>query len=354
MQSFMTKGRIVGIVGLALFAAGIVGWMGVINSSPDAIELTESAQWGLLVGMFFFFEAVGSGFLIVGALKQSPIALLVGVAGIVGACAMILMDLYHPAAAWRLFFAPNVASPMFLDVLFSALCIAFGVALIAALKKGVGAVVLGLRAAVVIVSVLFPLGTAWLCTTLPGQLGWSTLELVSFFLAVGVSAAAALCFLRMDKGREMLIAFLAATLVVAIAEAGFLLYGTDELLESLTMREVVAGKLAPLFWVATIGFVLLPLALAFVERVDVRVPAAIGVAGIALSKYLFAVKGNLFPYLSLDNVSVQLLGTASGYPVTSYQPHFNEWLACIGAIGLVVAAVALLYPVVKAPGSSRG
>ena len=347
MQSFMTKGRIIGIVGLILFAAGIVGWLGVINGSPDTIELTESAQWGLLVGMFFFFEALGSGFLIVGALKKSPTALLVGVAGIVGACVMILMDLYHPTAAWRLFLAPNIWSPMFLDLLVSALCIVFGVALIAAWKRGAEAPARVLRPAVVVVSVLFPLGTAWLCTTLPGQLGWSTLELVSFFLAVGVSAAAALCFLRMDGGRELLIAFLAATLVVTVAEAGFLVYGTDGRLELLTMHEVVTGKLAPLFWIMTIAFVLLPLALGFFKKVDVRIPAALGVAGIALSKYLFAIKGNLFPYLSLDNVSVQLLSTASGYPVTSYAPHFNEWLACAGAIGLVVAVVALLYPVVK-------
>ena len=222
MQSFMKRGRIVGAAGLVLFAAGIVGWLGVINGSPDTIELTESAQWGLLVGMFFFFEALGSGFLIVGALKKSPTALLVGVAGIVGACVMILMDLYHPAAAWRLFLAPNIGSPMFLDVLFSALCIVFGVALIAAWKKGAEAPARVLRPAVVVASVLFPLGTAWLCTTLPGQLGWSTLELVSFFLAVGVSAAAALCCLP-DKSR-LVVAFKTAAVSLACLIAFSRLY----------------------------------------------------------------------------------------------------------------------------------
>lgn len=347
MQNFMTKGRIVGLAGLVLFAVGVFGWLEVVNSSPDAIELTESAQWGLLVGMFLLFEAIGSGCLIVGALKKNLPALLAGVAGIMGACVMILMDLYHPEAAWRLFLAPNIGSPMFLDVLFSALCIVFGVALVVALKKGAKVPARVLSVLVVVVSVLFPLGTAWLCTTLPGQLGWSTYELVFFFLAVGLSAAAAMCFLHIDKGREALIVFLAAMLVVTIAEAGFLFYGTDTGLESLTMREVVAGKLAPLFWIGTIVLTALPLALVFFKKIDARIPAALGVAGIALSKYLFAIKGNLFPYLSLDNVSVQLLGTASGYPVMSYVPHFNEWLACLGVIGLVVAVVALFYPVMK-------
>ena len=180
--------RTVGIVGLVLFVIGIVGWQGVVHSAPDALELTESAQWGLLVGMFFFFEALGSGCLIVGALKKHAGMLTVGVAGIVGACVMILMDLYHPEAAWRLFLAPNVGSPMFLDVLFSTLCIVFGILLVVALSKGIDRLAKAMVPAVVVVAALFPLGTAWLCTTLPGQLGWSTLELASFFLGAGVCA----------------------------------------------------------------------------------------------------------------------------------------------------------------------
>lgn len=339
--------RTVGIVGLVLFVIGIVGWQGVVHSAPDALELTESAQWGLLVGMFFFFEALGSGCLIVGALKKHAGMLTVGVAGIVGACVMILMDLYHPEAAWRLFLAPNVGSPMFLDVLFSTLCIVFGILLVVALSKGIDRLAKAMAPAVVVVAALFPLGTAWLCTTLPGQLGWSTLELASFFLGAGVCAGASTCFFKMREGRALLVAFLAGLLILNIAEVGFLIYGTAESLDQLTMREVVMGKLAPLFWTSVVAFMAIPLVLALLKKVDVRIAAALGVIGVACSKYLFAIKGNLFPYLSLDNVSVQLLDTASGYPVMSYIPGFNEWLACIGAIGLVVAMVAVALPLVS-------
>ena len=59
MEKISKHSRTVGIVGLVLFVIGIVGWQGVVHSAPDALELTESAQWGLLVGMFSFFEALG-------------------------------------------------------------------------------------------------------------------------------------------------------------------------------------------------------------------------------------------------------------------------------------------------------
>lgn len=353
MEKISKQGKIVGVVGLVLFIAGIVGWQGIVHSPPSALELTESAQWGLLVGMFFFFEAVGSGCLIVGALKRHMGLLVVGVAGIIGACVMVLMDLFHPAAAWRLFLAPNIGSPMFLDVLFSALCIVFGVLLIVALRRGAGTLERVMKPAVIVVAVLFPLGTAWLCTTLPGQLGWSTIELVSFFLGAGVCAGAGMCFFGMEKGRWVLLGFVAGLLVVNVAEVGFLAYGTSESLDQLTMREVVYGKLAPLFWTTLVAFMALPLVLTLIRKVDVRIAAALGVIGVACSKYLFAVKGNLFPYLSLDNVSVQLLDISSGYPVMSYFPGLNEWLACIGAIGLVVSIVAVALPLLAAPAQDQ-
>lgn len=344
MEKISKQGKIVGIVGLALFVVGIVGWQGIVHSAPSVLELTESAQWGLLVGMFFFFEAVGAGCLVAGALKKHTGLLVVGVAAIIGACVMVLMDLFHPAAAWRLFLAPNIGSPMFLDVLFSALCIVFGILLIVALSRDMGALARVMRPAVIVVAVLFPLGTAWLCTTLPGQLGWSTIELASFFLGAGVCAGAGMCFFGMREGRWVLAGFVAALLVVNVAEVGFLAYGTSESLDQLTMREVVYGKLAPLFWTTLLAFMALPLALSLIKKVDARIAAALAVAGVATGKYLFAVKGNLFPYLSLDNVSVQLLDISSGYPVMSYFPGLNEWLACIGAIGLVAAMIAIALP----------
>lgn len=344
MSKIMTKERIVGITGLALFVIGLFGWLSIVNSHPDAIELTESAQWGLLVGMFFFFEAVGSGFLIVGAVRRNTAALAAGVALVVGACVMILMDLYHPEVAWRLFFAPNVGSPMFLDVLFSALCIVFGIMLIAAMRKGAGCFSDVMRVLVVLVAVLFPLGTAWLCTTLPGQQGWSTLELASFFVAVGIGAGAALAFCRERAARAVLIGFLAAGLVMSIADVGFLLYSTDGAVSDLAMHEVIMGRYAPLFWAIVVVGELAPLLLALFKKVDMRIVASLGVAGIALNKYLFAVKGNLFPYASMPDIKVQLLNLASGYPVSSYFPHAGEWIACIGTIGLVVAIVAFTVP----------
>lgn len=344
MEKISKRNLIVGVVGLVLFVVGVFGWQGIVNSSPDVLELTESAQWGLLVGMFLFFEALGSGCLVVGALKRHLGLTVVGVAGIIGACTMVLMDLFHPAAAWRLFLAPNVGSPMFLDVLFSSLCIVFGVLLAVGLARGMKGLASAMRPATIVVAVLFPLGTAWLCTTLPGQLGWSTIELVSFFLGAGVCAGAGMCFFGMREGRYVLMGFLAGLLLVNVAEVGFLVYGEAEGLDSLTMREVVFGKLAPLFWVSVVAFMAVPLALTLVKKVDVRVAAVLGAAGVACTKYLFAVKGNLFPYLSLENVDVQLLGLASGYPAMSYVPGVNEWLAAIGGVGLVVALVAFGLP----------
>lgn len=333
-----------GIVGVVLFVIGIFGWISILQSGPEMIELTESAQWGLLVSMFFFFEALGSGCLIVGALKEHAPCTLMGVASIMGACVMILMDLYHPVAAWRLFLAPNLTTPMFLDVLFSALCIVFGIVYLVALVKKNASLVKVMGALVIVVAILFPLGTSWLCTTLPGQLGWSTIDIASFFIAVGVCAGAAMAFFKIDHANEVLIGFLAATFVLLIAQLGLVNYGTDTATEWQVMREVVAGKLAPLFWTIAIAFTLVPLILCLVKKGRIEVAAALAVAGVACDKYLFAVRGNLFPYLILPDVKVQLLSYASGYPAMSYFPHLPEWLACIGAIGFVIAVVAFVMP----------
>lgn len=350
MEKISKNGKIIGIAGLVLFVVGIIGWQGIVHSSPDALELTESAQWGLLVGMFFFFEAMGSGCLVAGALKRHAGLLAVGVAGVVGACVMVLMDLFHPAAAWRLFLSPNIESPMFLDVLFSSLCLIFGVVLIIALRKEATGLVNVMVSCVTVVAVLFPLGTAWLCTTLPGQLGWSTFELASFFLGAGVCGSAGMCFFKIKEGRALLVGFLAGLAVVNFAEVGFLAYGTDESLNQLTMREVVFGKLAPMFWGMTLAFTVLPLVLALFKKIDARIAAVLGMIGVAVGKYLFAIKGNLFPYLSLEDVHIQLLELASGYPSTSYIPGINEWLACLGAIGLVAALIAFALPVLSGKG----
>ena len=348
MEKMTTQRKIAGIVGLAACIVGAVGWWGAVHSSPDVLELTESAQWGLLVGMFFFFEAFGSGFLLVGALRRHAGAALVGVAGIMGACIMVLMDLYHPIAAWRLFLMPNVGSPMFLDVLFSALCIVFGGMLVVALRKDMPGLVRVARVLTAVVAVLFPLGTAWLCTTLPGQMGWSVLELAAFFVAVGVCAGGAMVVFRMEKGRAFFVAALVGMLILGAADCGFLLYGTDESLSLLTLREVILGSYAPLFW-GTQALLLAALVCAgFSHKVDGRVAVGMGLIGVALSKYLFAVKGNLFPYLSLPDIEVQLLNASSlGYPMTSYFPHASEWLACIGVVGLVAAIVAWALPCAK-------
>lgn len=345
MVKISKRGKIAGIVGLALFIIGIFGWLSVINEGPSAIELTESAQWGLLVGMFFFFEALGVGLLVVAAIKKHVPMLVCGVAAIIGSCVVILMDLYHPALAWRLLLAARVTSPMFLDVLFSSLCIIFGAALAIVLSKGKGGMVVKvLQILTVLVAVFFPLGTTQLCLTLTGQTGWSTFDFAEFFAGAAACGAAGMCFFDMKHGRKALLAMLAVLLVLALGQAGFLLYGTDAMHSTLTAREVVTGKYAPLFWTTNIVFVALPMALCLVKKVDVRIAAGLTVAGVACAKYLFAIKGNIFPYMHLDNVQVQLLNYASGMPVTNYMPNMGEWVAAIGVIGLVVAIFVIVTP----------
>lgn len=344
MGTVLGKTRAIGIAGVILFVLGVFGWQGLLHGGPDMLELTESAQWGLLVAMFFFFEALGSGFLLVGALRGHVGSLVVGVAGVLAACVIILMDLYHPVAGWRLFLAPNVGSPMFLDMLFSALCIIFGVFCIVLLRGKSKALSHACRVVVGVLSILFPLGTSWLCTTLPGQWGWSPLEVASFFTAVAVCAGAAATVFKMERGRVALCVALAISFLFIVADAGFLLYGEDTATTSLVNREVVIGRYAPLFWITTLAFVAVPAVLALCKRVDGRIVAAVAVLGVALSKYLFAVKGNLFPYVMMPDVKVQLLGTASGLPVSGYVPCLNEWVALVGGIGLFVAIVAFALP----------
>ena len=59
----------------------------------------------------------------------------VGVAGVMGAGLAILPDIGTPLVAWRLFFTPNFAAPMVLDVWFVNLNVVLGALLLFALHK---------------------------------------------------------------------------------------------------------------------------------------------------------------------------------------------------------------------------
>ena len=129
----------VGAVCLVLLALGVFALVQQYSFIEGITNITSYVPWGLYISLFLFFEAVGAGALFLAAVGKPAMfsRLKLAVVGVVcSACAglAILPDLGRPLGMWRLFLAPNMASPLLLDVWLLSATLVFGVRLIVGLR----------------------------------------------------------------------------------------------------------------------------------------------------------------------------------------------------------------------------
>lgn len=253
----------------------------------------------------------------------------------------ILPDLGRPLGMWRLFFAPNVASPLLLDVrlLFGAL--AFGMLLVIGLRfaKAVLAKVGAVGSAVF--AVLLPLGTAVMFCSVPGKLGWESTAEIGIALVQVLLAGVAVVLLTKGVADRVGDKLSKAAVALIAGEAMLLLYRGDFALMS--MQAVMFGTYAPLFWLQIIVGLAVPAVMLALRKVPV-VAAGLALLGIFLSKYVYVIRGSIYPTYSelSEGLYIPTLQHMPGpQMIPAYLPTMNEHF-----VGAAVVALAVLLLVI--------
>lgn len=347
-RSSMNKPTIVNIVCAVFIVSGIYFWSRGYTGKPDATNMDQYTTWGLYIALFLFFEAVGTGALFIAAVnKEVKCRLQLAIAGtvcILGASLAIMLDLGGLLPSWRLFFAPNIASPILWDVWFASLSMVFGIGLIYSLSKGNEPKVFAPLAA--LFSVALPIGTAILFTSLPGRIGWgSSLEIATFLVQV---ALAGVCFFILFSIKDYVkISKWAAglfliTLIFVIGEIFLAIYESS--IEGIPLIALMTEEYAVLFWLWIIAGLVIPLALSFKAKYP-TVTVGLGLFGILAGKFLFTVKGNLYPYLRAgEGLQIDLLNNGlEGYQKAPiYIPNIEELMVGFALCAFILLAYNLL------------
>ena len=293
----------VGAVCLVLLALGVFALVQQYSFIEGITNITSYVPWGLYISLFLFFEAVGAGALLLAAVGKPAMfsRLKLAVVGVVcSACAglAILPDLGRPLGMWRLFLAPNMASPLLLDVWLLSATLVFGVLLIVGLRFAKPGLAKVASIGAGVFSVLLVLGTAIMFCSIPGKLGWeSPAEIAISLVQMAVAGCAIALLLGAVTGaaRNVIVklagALLIANAAIMLGEGMLLVYRNDFVLR--TFEAVMFGSYAWIFWMHVVAGIVVPAALLLLDK-GVTVAAGLALAGVLLSKFVYVVR-SIYP-----------------------------------------------------------
>lgn len=339
----------INIVFIVLLAAGIYAWSQELAGKPGATNLSNYAPWGLYISFFLFFEALAAGSLFIAAIGginrnlEIPRIQMILVGSVAAICTgiSILPDVGSPLVAWRLILTPNLRSPMVLDVFFLGLTLISAILLGVSILKNNEAGQTRFSYLLAVFSVLLPLGTAWLFTTMPGKIAWSSpLELALFPLQAALAGLCALFIVNKLMKRDSAAGaasfvggLVALNLFLIVGEIGYTLYNSGT--ETLPLKSLLSSSYLGLFLAQLVLGLVLP-SVWFMAKKKMAGAAVLSLAGVLVSKYLFVVKGNQFPFLHAEEGMdiPALLPGMDGYQMIAYAPTWEEWMVAIGVLAL--------------------
>lgn len=378
--------RILGIVGIALLVAGLIGWAMQISSGLLAGSgMTNIFLWGLMIVMFAFMVGFGAGAQITASiiyltgkeelLPWVRMGAAVGLACVGGAGVAILADLGAARNILYMIIGLNIHSPLAWDMIALTAFLVLSIVQLVMMARGsastkVWVILAGIAAVAlqVIEGLLFSLQSshAW----------WHTPVMPVDFLAVAVvSGSALLLLIACVKGAsEGSIRWLARLCVIAVAvhlllalvDLGLVAAATSA--ASVGVKEVILAYL-PLYLCELV----LPAAGMIVLLVTARsarvAPKLVGsllvIVGIFAHRLML-----LYPAYDAPSLYLTLVGTGAvtgPYPIstgryldwgttfalaTGYVPAPLEWVAALLPIGVaIVATLVILWAMRKIAGT---
>ena len=338
----------VGAVCLVLLAMGLFALVQQYSFAEGVTSITSYVPWGLYISLFLFFEAAGAGALLLAAVGKPAMVsrLKLAVVGVIfSACAglAILPDLGRPLGMWRLFFAPNIASPLLLDVWLLSATLVFGVLLIVGLRLAKPALAKAASIGTGVFAVLLVLGTTIMFCSIPGKIGWESTAEIGISLVQMVIAGCAVALLldavtgtARNVSSKLAGALLVANAAIMLGEGMLLAYRGDFALRA--FEAVMFGTYAWIFWTQVVAGIVVPAALLLRGR-GVQGAAGLALAGVALSKFVYVVRGSIYPTYGeiSEGLFIPFLQHTSGpQMVTAYVPSASEFMVAGAVIGLAV------------------
>ncbi len=356
---------IIAILGIVLWAVQLTG--GMVQTGMRNLD-----SWGLYITMFMFFVGLSAGGLIISSVPKafgikgfggiSKVAVMSSIVCTVAAIGFVVVDLGQPVRLWELFAFSNLGSPLMWDIIVLATYLILScVYLWAQLSNEKGKVsdkalriisVFALVCAVLVHSV-----TAWIFGLQQGREMWHTALLGPWFVSSALVCGTALVicvtmalrkvgYLQVDQADLVKL----AKLLGAFVCVDLYFFGCDLLTEGFPMAEgadvvwmLVAGQLAPFFWIEVIGCAICAV-ICFTPslRTNPLLVAAsvLAIIGIFCKRVQLLVGGFQIPNLDMSGAMTPMTltnweaGFTGAYANMVYWPTPLEFGVALGVIAL--------------------
>lgn len=370
---FQSKGLRIGIIVCGILTiVGIVLWIMQLSGGLVQTGMRNLDSWGLYITMFMFFVGLSAGGLIISSVPKafgikgfggiSRVAVYSSIACTIAAIAFVVVDLGQPLRIWELVAFSNFISPLMWDiiVLFVYLILSC-VYLWAQVANENGKVsntalrtisVIALVCAVLVHSV-----TAWIFGLQPGREMWYTALLGPWFVSSALVCGTALVicvamvlrkagYLKLEQADLVKL----AKLLGAFVCVDLYFFACDLLTEGFPMADganivwmLVAGQLAPFFWIEILGSIVCAV-ICFTPRLRTNpllaIASVLAIIGIFCKRVQLLVGGFQVPDLNLAGAITPLSAThwqdgwAGVYTNMVYWPTPLEFGVAIGVIAL--------------------
>lgn len=319
-----------------------------------AASIGTLVPWGFYITLFLIFEAIGAGALIFAAFGKLDVAsceklIIIGV--VCSGCGglSIMCDIGNPLQSWRMFFAPNAASPLMLDIWLMCATMLLGLLYFIGLRAEKPGLEKFGRYATGIVAALFLMGTAVMFTSMQGKLGWDSSSELAIALIQGITAGASLVILLVSSLSEEKVQRIGRITAVLLLVNLFIFFGEALLtyyrydFAQYSFEGIMFGRYAGMFWTQVVFGIVVPGIMFFTNK-QPKIASVLVLAGLVITKFLFVMRGSLYPtYAQMGSgIYIPFLEPAEGpQMITTYMPTGIEWGAGLGVVALAVALIVL-------------
>lgn len=370
---FSRKGLNIGIIVCGvLVIAGIVLWAVQLTGGMVQTGMRNLDSWGLYITFFMFFVGLSAGGLIISSVPKafgikgfggiSKVAVMTSIACTVAAIGFVVVDLGQPARLWELFAFSNLGSPLMWDIIvLGTYLILSCIYLWAQMANESGRVsdkalrvlsVVALVCAVMVHSV-----TAWIFGLQQGREMWYTALLGPWFVSSALVCGTALVICVVEALRKVGYLELDQAYIVKLAKllgafvcVDLYFFACDLLTSGFPAASgmdvvwmLVAGPLAPFFWIEVLGCAVCAV-ICFTPSLRTNpllvVASVLAIIGILCKRIQLLVGGFQLPNLDYAGAMTPMTvtnweaGWTGAYSGMVYWPTALEFGVMIGVVAL--------------------
>jgi len=385
---------------LIIIILGIIAYIDQLVKGQVVTNMRDYALWGIYISNFVFFVATSFvGSVTVAVLRltnnnwRTPIvriAEIIALASIIMAGITIMIDMARPDRLLNLFIYGRLQSPITWDVLIIPTYIVISLLLLyfpllpdlailkkyyketnPTLSKWYGKLSLNwtgtekqkaiqTKSIKIIAIMIIPVGLllqtidAWLFST-TFRIGWDSTNMGAYFIAgafvAGVGALIAVVYvIRKANKLENYITnlhFDKLGKLLALACMVYLYFNVNEYLipaytasknETIHLNTLFSGHYAPLFWLVTIGGLIIPLILLLFKKgrkpLPIFIISLVVVIGSWWKRYIIVTPTLLHPFLPIQGVPESW---------HHYFPSLHEWLITFATLAMALLIITLLF-----------